>query len=153
MSNAAFQSKLRQAALNAQRKADRALQQQRRKAERLAAEERRTREIQADGFNQTFKAKLINAQKKLHDDPRSAALVARAERQMGVEQLRREHGMGSAKPAPGFEMGRPIDTGAPAKTVAEQMAERRALQQPVAPLPETKGAPVAHYQPPRKGKR
>lgn len=143
---------LQQAKIKAQRKADSLLQKQRRAAAKRVAANRLT-EAGADGISPQMRAQLAAAERRIESDPRAKAIIDRAETAARVAELRRKQGFDKVKPAPVYEFGRPVAAPAepPAKTVAEQLEERRAAG--IMPSPAPRQPTPGLVTPPKHGNK
>lgn len=124
-----FDIKLRQAAIKAQRKVDNLLLKNRRQIK--IGPKPKPVEARADGLTPQMVAALTAASKRVEEDPRAKALVDRAETARRIEETRKQLNIGTIKPAPETEFGRPIQTQPPVmplpvKPVAEQLKEKKA---------------------------
>lgn len=132
----ALAKKHREMSIAAAERTNRAKKREKERSKRAKANEQTP-----DGFNANMRAKLQAAQQHLESDPRAARIISDAQLQQQVEQLRIDKGIGivsppifAGEPAIG---GRPIDTTAIPKSVAESLSAERAEVKP-----EPRAAPI-----------
>lgn len=118
--------------------------------------------MDGNGLTASMRAALVKKSREAAENPKTKALIAKAHANMAVAEVRRVNDLGNAKPAPGFEFGRPIKTDAPAMSVAQKLAAQAAApkDQPAqaevpapAAMQQNQQQSVSGYRPPaaRKG--
>lgn len=105
--------------------------EERSKAKRKARERQALAEANAltpDGFTPSMRAKLQDASKRAHEDPRAKAIVEDAALQIRIERLRRDTGIGNVSP-PVFA-GEPIDPKLIPPSVGEALSKQERKKKP-----------------------